>query len=152
MLCNSKINNRPDKLLQSSLIKLACALVLLTASIILFLLYPQYHLYWIFLTVFIAIYSLIMTIKTLDAGEAAISYGGFAHEIIRNDTKMRRIENPYGETIIQNDPAHNFIKNENILNFIERFLSEGPANKSAFYRLQTASQNLRSEKVTLSII
>ena len=101
---------------------------------------------------FITSYCLIITIKTIDAAETAISYGGFANEILHNDTKMRRIENPRGESIIQNEPAQNFIKNDTVLNFIERFLAEGPANKSAFYRLQTAQQNLRSEKVTLSLI
>ena len=152
MLCSSKINNRPDKLLQSHLIKLTLGLILLTTSIILFFLYPQHHLYWVCFTVFITSYCLIITIKTIDAAETAISYGGFANEILHNDTKMRRIENPRGESIIQNEPAQNFIKNDTVLNFIERFLAEGPANKSAFYRLQTAQQNLRSEKVTLSLI
>lgn len=152
MLCSSKINNRPDKLLQSRLIKLTFGLILLTTSIIFFFLYPQYHLYWVCFTVLITSYCLIITIKTIDAAEAAISYGGFANEILHNDTKMRRIENPRGETIIQNDPAQNFIKKDTVLNFIERFLAEGSANKSALYRLQTAHQNLRSEKVTLSLI
>ena len=58
MLCNSKMANRPDKYLQSSLIKLAFTLVLLTFAIILFLLYPQYYLYLVISCVLITIYSL----------------------------------------------------------------------------------------------
>lgn len=152
MLCSSKINNRPDKLLQACLVKLAFALVLLTIAIILLFLYPQYHLYLIATTVILSSYCLLTTIKTLDAGEAAICYGGFANEIIRNDFKARRIENPGGETIIQNDPAKDLLKTETALKFIERYLAEGPANKAALYRLQTAYKNLSSEKVTLSLI
>ena len=152
MLCSSKINNRPDKLLQSCLVKLAFALVLLTTAIILFFLYPQYHLYLIGITAALTSYCLITTIKTLDAGEAAISYGGFANEIIRNDFKVRRIENPAGEAVIQNDCAKDLFKSDTALNFIERYLAEGPANKAAFYRLRTAYQNLSSEKVTLSLV
>ena len=152
MLCSSKINNRPDKLLQSCLIKLAFALVLLTIVIILLFLYPQHHLYLILCTVILISYCLLNTIKTLDAGETAISYGGFANEIIRNDFKIRRIENPDGEPIIQNDPAKELLKEESALKFIEHYLAEGPANKSALYRLQTAYKNLSTEKVTLSMI
>ena len=152
MLCSSKINNRPDKLLQSSLIKLSFSLVMLTMVIILFLLYPEYNLYFIIFTAIIACYCLIITIKTLDAGEAAISYGGFANEIIHNDFKARRIENPNGEIVLQNDPAKDIIKTDTTLNFLERYLAEGPTNKSALYRLQSAYKNLCSEKVILSLI
>ena len=90
MLCNSKINNRPDKLLQSRLIKLAFSLVTLTTAIILLFLYPEYHLYLIALTAVLASLCLLQTIKTLDAGEEAISYGGFANEIIYNDFQPKR--------------------------------------------------------------
>ena len=152
MLCSSKTNSRPDKLLQSNLIKLAFALVLLTTSIILFLLYPEHHLLLTSLTVFITSYCLMIAIKTLDAGETAISYGGFANEIIKNDFKARQIENPNGDIIIRNDPAKDLLKDTPTLKFIERFLAEGPSNKAAFFRLQTAYQNLRSEKVVLSLV
>ncbi len=151
MLCSSKINNRPDRLLQSRLIKLAFALVLLTTAIILLFLYPQYHLHLVIITTLLTSYCLLSTIKTLDAGEAAICYGGFANEIIRNDFKARRIENPAGEPIIQNEPARDLLKDSNTLDFLERHLAEGPANKTAFQRLRTACQTLSTEKVTLSL-
>ncbi len=152
MLCSSKINNRPDKLLQSSLIKLAFSLVALTVSIILFFLYPQYYIYLISSTVIITCWSLLLTIKTLSAGEAAISYGGFANEIIRNDFKIKCIENNSGETIIQNDAAKELLKGQKVLNFLEQHLAEGNLNKASFYRLQNACKNLSSEKDIVALI
>ncbi len=152
MLCSSKINNRPDKLLQSCLIKLAFSLVALTTSIIFFFLYPEHYLYFIGSTVIITCWSLLLTIKTLDAGEAAISYGGFANEIIRNDFKAKRIENSLGESIIQNEPAKELFKNKKILDFLERHLADGNANKASFYRLQNACKNLTAEKAVLSLV
>ncbi len=152
MLCNSKTNNRPDKVLQSALLKLAFALILLTASLIWFFLYPEQHLYSTVLTSLITIYCLLTAIKTLSAGEAAISYGGFANEIIRNDFKARRIENPSFESIIQNDPAKELLKENSALAFLEKYLAEGATNKAALFRLQTAVKNLNPEKVTLSLL
>lgn len=151
MLCNSKINNRPDKQLQACLIKLAFALVGLTALIILFFLYPEYYLYLVASCAACASYCLLLTIKTLDAGEAAISYGGFANEIIRSDFKARRIETPKGEAVIQNDPAKDLFRQNTVLRFLEKHLAEGPTNKNALGRLKTACKNLSAEKVTLSL-
>ncbi len=151
MLCNSKINNRPDKQLQSCLIQLAFALVALTVLIILFFLYPEYYLYLVASCALCACYCLLLTIKTLDAGEAAISYGGFANEIIRNDFKARRIETPQGEFIIQNDPAKELFKQSTVLHFLESHMAEGPTNKNALGRLKTAYKNLSNEKVILSV-
>ncbi len=152
MLCNSKTNNRPDKILQKALLKLAASLVLLTLSLICFFLWPAYHFYSTISTSIITVYCLILAIKTLNAGEAAISYGGFANEIIRNDFKLRRIENPDGESILQNDPAKSLLKGHSVLSFLNKYLAEGTANRAALYRLQTAWKNLGSDKVTLSLI
>ena len=152
MLCSSKISNRPDKILQNALLKLALALILLTLSLIWFFLYPEHHLYSTVSTSLITVYCLIAAIKTLNAGEAAISYGGFAAEIIRNDFKVRRIENPDKETILQNSPAKELLKDSDVLVFVEKHLAEGNDNKAAFFRLQTAYKNLGSEKVTLALV
>ena len=151
MLCSSKTNNRPDKTLQKALLRLAAALVLLTLSLIWFFLYPEDHLYSTISTSVITVYCLLTAIKTLNAGEAAISYGGFANEIIRNDFKLRRIENPAGESIIQNDPAKDLLKDFSVLTFLERHLAAGEANQAALFRLETARKNLGSDKVTLSL-
>lgn len=150
MLCSLK-THRPDKLLQKRLIKLAYMLVALTVIMILFLVYPEYFLYLILAMVLVTVFSLILTIKTLSAGEEAISYGGFANEILKNDFKGKRIDNAKGEPVIQNDVAKELLKNEPILDFLEKQLSENRLNKAAFYRLQTACNNLAAEKVTLSL-
>ena len=79
-----------------------------------------------------------LSIKTLDAGEAAISYGGFINEIFRNDFKLKRIENPNGEIILQNTPCEDLIKQKTIINFFEKHLAEGPTNKTSILQLKTA--------------
>ena len=152
MLCSSKINHRPDKALQSALFRLSLALMLLAFSLIWFFVDTQNHLYSTISTSIITIYCLITAIKTLNAGEAAISYGGFANEMIRNDLKMRRIENPDGETVLQNDSAKTFLKETNVLAFIKKYLAEGTNNQTALHRLQTALKNLSQEKVTLALL
>ena len=101
MLCNSN-NNRPDKNLEKALFHLAFTLVILTICLVWFFLDTKHNIYSMILTSITTIYCLIVAIKTLSAGEKAISYGGFANEIIKNDFKMRRIENSNFETIIEN--------------------------------------------------
>ena len=151
MLCNSN-NNRPDKNLEKALFNLAFTLIVLTICLIWFFLDPKHHLYSMMLTSFVTIYCLIIAIKTLSAGEKAISYGGFANEIIKNDFKMRRIENSDFETIIENSPAKEFLKKSATLNFLEKYISQSSSAKAALYRLQTAVKNLSSEKVTLPLL
>ena len=152
MLCSSKISNRPDKLLQTSLLKLAFCLVALTITLIFFLTTPEYHFALLALSALLTSFCLILTIKTLDAGEEAISYGGFANEIIRNDFKIRRIENPQGESILQNSLSEDLFKNLPVLDFLEQHLSQDTTTKNNFYRLQTAYQNLTREKAVLALV
>jgi two-component system cell cycle sensor histidine kinase/response regulator CckA len=118
---------------------------------IVFFLWPEHRFYSTLFTSLITVCCLVRAIKTLSAGEAAISYGGFANEIIRNDFKIRRIENPHKECIIQNDPAKELLKGSNVLSFLECHIAEGADNQAALYRLQTAVKNLSTEKVMLSL-
>ncbi len=150
MLCSLK-THRPDRLLQKRLVLLAYSLIGLTVLLISFLLYPQYFLYLLISMVLMTVFCLILTIKTISAGEEAISYGGFANEILKNDFKGRRIDNALQEPVIQNDYAKEFFKNEPILPFLEKLLSDNRTNKAAFYRLKTACSNLVPEKVTLAL-
>lgn len=150
MLCSLK-THRPDKLLQKRLLQLAYTLIILSISIILFMLYPEYYIYSVICMLILSILCIALTLKTLQAGEEAISYGGFANEIIKNDFKARRIDNANGEPVIQNDVAKELLKNEPILDYLEKQLSENRNNKAAFYRLQTACHNLASERVTLGL-
>lgn len=150
MLCSLK-TKRPDKILERRLLFLSYSLVLLTAAVILYLLYPAYSPYLICLIFFISAFSLISTIKTLKAGEEAISYGGFANEIIKDEQRIRRIDNAAFEAVIENGAARDFFKEEAVMDFLEKHLSDNRQNKAAFGRLQTALENLSREQVTLSL-
>ncbi len=151
MLCNSKNNFRPDKILQKALLKLTLALILLTFSLTWFFLYPNHNLYSTITTSLITIYCLFTAIKTLNAGEAAISYGGFANEIMRNDENSLRIENPKGENIIQNTSAKKLLKSESAYSFISKHIAESKNNNVSLNRLKNALKNLSSEKVIISL-
>ena len=151
MLCNSKIINRPDKLLNNSLISLAYSLVMLTISVVLFLIYPVYFIYLLGLIILSTSICLLLTIKTLNAAEEAISYGGFANEILKNEFNAKRIDNYANEAIIENEPAIELMKSAPVIQFLEKNLTNNDLNKTAFYRLQTACKNLQSEKVILSL-
>ena len=137
MLCNSN-NNRPDKNLEKALFQLSFTLVILNICIIWFFLDTKHHLYSMILTSFATIYCLIVAIKTLSAGEKAISYGGFANEVIKNDFKMRRIENCNFESIIENNQSKEFFKNDNVLEFLGKYISQSHSSKASDYRLQMA--------------
>ena len=152
MLCNSKINRRPDKALQSALLKLSLSLMLLAFSLMWFFIDTTHHFYSTISTSLITIYSLFVAVKTLTVGEAAISYGGFANEIISNDSSIKRIENPSGESIIQNEKAKALFKNSDIMSFLEKYATTGTGNKNALYRLQTALNNLSSVKTTVALL
>lgn len=137
--------------MQKRLLQLSYSLIALTVAVILFLVYPQYFLYLILTMLVVTVLCLVLTIKTLRAGEEAISYGGFANEILKNDFKAKRIDNASGEPVIQNEVAKELLKNEPILDYLEKQLSDNRLNKAAFYRLQTACRNLVAEKITLAL-
>ena len=134
MLCSSKNNRRPDKQLQSRLISLAYALVLLTINVILFLLWPEYRIYLIFAMLLISSMCIYLTLKTISDGEAAMTYGGFANEIIKNEFKAKRIENSLLETVIENERAKDLFKQDCVFKFLERNLADGKATKRRFIR------------------
>ena len=93
MLCSSKNNLRPDKQLRNRLVSLAYSLVGLIINIIMFLLWPQYGLYLISSLLLISSVCIYLTLKTISDGETAMTYGGFANEILTNSTYAQRIEN-----------------------------------------------------------
>lgn len=101
--------------------------------------------------VVLTVFCLIMTIKTLSAGEEAISYGGFANELLKNDFKAKRIDNSLGEPVIENDVAKELLKNEPILEFLENHLSDSRLNTAVFNKLQTACSNLSADKIILAL-
>ena len=92
-----------------------------------------------------------MTIKTINAAEEAISYGGFANELMKNDFEILRIDNAKLEPVIQNDLAQDFFKDAPIISFIEKHLTSTTNNQTAFNRLKTALLNLKSDTVVLNL-
>lgn len=150
MLCSLK-TKRPDKRLENRLIFLSYTLILLTASVIAFFMYPQYSLYCIGIIFFLSAFSLLSTIKTLKAGEEAISYGGFANELLKDEHEARRIDNADYEAVIENTAAQEFLHGENVLTFLEKHLSENRQNKGNYARLNGAIENLCSVEVELSL-
>lgn len=144
--------SRPDRLLQKRLIGLAYSLVLLTILLISSILFPKHLLLLLGLTAIVTIFCIGLSLLTLKAGEKAISYGGFANEIIRKSTQAKRIDNAKGEVIIENDLAKEMFNQGGILSFLQNNLS--PYNRNnplAFQRLKNAFSNLGNEKVTLSL-
>ncbi len=151
MLCSSKTNNRPDKQLKSHLILLAYSLVAVSISLISLFIYPEYFMTLILSTIFFIVLCLIFTIQTLNSAEHAMSYGGFANEIIKNDFKLKRIENSDGEAVLQNTPAAEFFQQIPVLTFLEHYLTDDTKNKNAFQRIKNACSNLTPEKTTISL-
>lgn len=151
MLCSSKTNNRPDKQLKSHLIFLAYSLVAVSVSLISLFIYPEYFMLLVLSTLFFITLCLILTIKTLNSAEQAMSYGGFANEIIKNDFKLKRIENSDGVAVLQNAPAGEFFQQFPVLMFLEHYLTDDPKNKSAFQRIKNACSNLTPEKTIISL-
>lgn len=123
----------------------------LAVSIAVFFIYPEYHSHSIIFVIIFLTLCVYLNIKIISAAEEAISYGGFANEIIRNNSSIRRVDNASGEPVIQNNLAEDFFKNENILKFIEESLSSNSNNKIEFHRLKDGLQNLIKTKVTLSL-
>ena len=150
MLCNLK-THRPDKLLQKRLITLAYSLIALSIALVLFLLYPEYRLLLVFSFILITVFCLSIAIKTINAAEEAISYGGFANELMKNDFEILRIDNAKLEPIIQNDLAQDFFKDIPIISFLEKHLNQNSANNMAFSRLKTALLNLTNDTVILNL-
>lgn len=150
MLQNIKLP-RPDRLLQKRLIRLAYSLVALTISLILFIVFPQHFILLLSLTAMIAVFALVLSLLTLKAGEKAISYGGFANEIIRHSRQAKRIDNSLGQIVIENDRARELFNQGSILSFLQNNLSDNRSNVLALHRLKNAFQNLSAEKVTLAL-
>lgn len=144
-------NKRPDKLLNKMLLAMSYSLVALTISIILFFIYPENFSVLILLVLTMLVTCIYFSIKTINAGEEAISYGGFANEMIENSPDIKRIDNSFGEPVIQNSLAKEFLKDSNILRFIEENLSSNPSNKTELHYLKNLVENLTFGTVNLSL-
>ncbi len=151
MLCSSKIHKNPDKQLKKYLVLLAYALVFLSLSIISLFLYPEYFMFLVLSIIILIIISLIITIKTLNTAEKAMSFAGLAGEIIKKDFELERIENSLGEPILQNSSAKDFFQQYPVLSFIEHYVSKQDNNENALQQIKNACNNLVPITQTLAL-
>ena len=141
MLKNNSIN-RPDRQLERTLIALVYSVVAMSLSILMLFVFPQYSLYLLVLILVITILSILLSISVLSASENALTYGGFANEILKSNDSIRRIDNNEGYPVIQNVPAQTFFENANILEKLKSMLIEERQNILNFQRLEQALESL----------
>ena len=133
-----KKQNRPDRILQRMVISLAYSLVALTVSLVVFILYPQYFAFSLTFISIITLLCLILSLQTLKAAEKAINYGGFANEIIRQSSNAKRIETYNGKIVIENESSRDLFNRENIIEFLEKHLSDYRNNTFALQQIKNA--------------
>lgn len=150
MLCNSKIP-RPDRVLQNRLILMAYCLGLLLISIVALVVIPEHFLYVFPCILFFVIFLFVLTLRVIKSAENAISYGGFANQIFKNDTKIKRIDNVLGEVVLENLKSNDLFGTFKVLSFLEQHIQKESNNQLALNKLQKAVLNLNSEKVELSL-
>ena len=148
MLSKSNIN-RPDRQLEKALSALVYAIVSLAISLLMLFIYPQYSVYIILLILLITIICICISIKIMKASEEAITYGGFANEILNSREVINRIDNRSGEPIIENAPAKQFFGASGIMEKLQNNLVDERQNLLNFQRLQLALKSLKTESVIL---
>lgn len=145
-------SNRPDKQLEKNLIALVYAVVALAFCLMMLFVFPQYSLLLLILTLVAAVLSIALAIGVLNASEEALTYGGFANEILNSPKIMKRIDNNQGQPIIENEPARKFFKGGNILENLRDRLFDERQNLLNFQRLELGLKSLKKESVTLNLI
>ncbi len=149
MLCNSNSNNkRPDKALQSRLVALMYFLSLLFISIITLVIIPIYFVQ-IFLFIIICISTLFfLGLSVIKVAEEAISFGGFANALIKNDNFIKRIETTNNQTVIQNAKANELFGSSSVAEFI---INNHKDCSVQVQKLLKALENLSQEEVELCL-
>ncbi len=151
MLSKNNIN-RPDRQLEKALSALVYAIVSLAVSLLMLFIYPQYSIYIILLILLITISCICLSIKIMKASEEAITYGGFANEILSSRETINRIDNRNGETIIENKPANKFFGTDSVIEKLQNNLVDERQNLLNFQRLQLALKSLKTESIVLSLL
>lgn len=145
-------SNRPDKRLEKNLIALVYAVVMLAFCLMMLFIFPQYSLVLLCLTLISAVVSIALAIGVLNSSEEALTYGGFANEILNSPNIIRRIDNNKGDPIIENEPARKFFKGGNVLENLRERLFDERQNLLDFQRLELGLKSLKREKVTLNLV
>lgn len=144
--------NRPDRQLEATLSALVYTVVALALSLFMLFVYPQYSLYLIVLILLITVFCIALAIRIMSASEEALTYGGFANEILNSREVVHRIDNNRGEAIIENRPAQKFFEHTSVLEYLQKNLAEDRQNLLNFQRLESALKNLKKEKITLRLV
>lgn len=142
---------RPDRQLERNLVLLAYAIMLMSLSLFVLFLYPQYSYYIIVSTVVWNVLCILITIRILKVSENAIGFGSLAAEILADKNKYCRIDNSAGEAILINKAATDYFHKESIQSFLEHNIIDLPANKMDLQKLITAVNKLQAVTVTLSV-
>ena len=150
MLTKIKIH-RPDVLLQKRLVALAYSLIALTASLIAFIIYPQYLVLLLSVIGITTTVCLLLSLQIIKVAEKAISYGGFANEIIKQSYQAERIETYDGKIVIENDAARDLFGGNNILDFLQSRLADCRNNIFAMQQIKNGFDNLSPTKVVLAL-
>ena len=143
MLNKSSIH-RPDRQLEKTLIALVYSVVAMSLSVLMLFIFPQYSLYLLVLILVITILSILLAISVLSASENALTYGGFANEVLKSNDIILQIDNNEGYPVIQNQPAKSFFSGENVLEKIKNSLINERQNILNFQRLEQALKNLKA--------
>ena len=150
-MLNKNSIHRPDRQLEKTLVALVYSVVAMSLSVLMLFIFPQYSVYLLVLILINTILSILLAISVLSASENALTYGGFANEILKSNDIVRRIDNNKGEPIIENNPAKSFFDGGNILEKLKTIIVDERQNHLNFQRLEQALCSLKNENVSIEV-
>ena len=150
-MLNKNTIHRPDRYFEKTLLALVYSVVAMSLGVLMLFVFPQYSLYLLLLIFVITVFCILLAINVLSASENALTYGGFANEILRSNDIIRRVDNNEGLPVIQNEPATDFFSGANILEKLQSVLVDERRNKLNFQRLELALKSLKNEKVLIEL-
>lgn len=142
---------RPDRQLEKMLVSLVYALIAFALNILMLFFFPHYSLLFLFLTLFLTVLIISMSIALLSVSEQALTYGGFANALLDVRENLCRIDNADFDAVIQNKSAADFFKDEDVLSFLKKRVLRDTQNKLNLERLEQALKNLKRENVLLEL-
>ena len=150
-MLNKNSIHRPDRQLEKTLIALVYSVVAMSLSVLMLFIFPQYSVYLLVLILATTILSILLAISVLSASENALTYGGFANEILRSNDLILQIDNNEGYPVIQNSPAKSFFSDGSVLDKLRNCLTNERQNMLNFQRLEQALISLKTEKVSINL-
>ena len=144
-------NIRPDKILEERLLLLVFMLTATVVSIGILFAYPTFLRPIVLFVFFFIILSIYITITILQSGETAILYGGLANEILKNKKTCYTIVNAAGKTILQNELAKDFLKGDDILQFLENHIVKSESNLQRLKQLRASAEHLKEDSLEIAL-